>query len=305
MKEKKRPILVKCILNAQCSAQLKFKQHERWALNGLCVCVQPTAEAIMATKAKCMETHTGSDWNNTYTSHTVTYGANARLYLSTNASVCFYLSPEAFMLLIWQANQHSSSVTTQITIKTPPVSTDSTRKRYVEIVYIALPPALGRFLLCFRCFLLDSIRFLDSKGSVVLQQRWAASPPTAARRVPWLAGSHQSVASHWLAHSIDGSTGLSCCVCAFYYHGNHVFHVIIVCLPVLDTLLYVRIWRNMKPVLFMSQILPVLNVLRTIYIEKTYFNMKMCSEHTHKNNIQPSSSLYPHFSFQCFIYDEI
>lgn len=183
-------------------------------------------------KRNAWKNHTGSDWSNTYTSHTVTYVSTARLYSSANVSVCLYFSPEAFMLLIWQAYQHSCSVTSQITIKTPPVSADSTRKRYIEIVYIALPPALGRFLLFFRCFLLDSIRFQDSKGSVVLQQRWAASPPTAARRVPWLAGSHQSVASHWLARSIDGATGLSCCVCAFYYHGNHVFHVLIVCLPV-------------------------------------------------------------------------
>ncbi len=158
---------------------------------------------------------------------------NARLYSSAYALVCLYFSPEAFMLLIWQANQHSCSVTSQITIKTPPVSADSTLKRYKDCIYCVTLLLWVVFLLFFSLFFFSILSvFLDSKGSVVLQQRWAASPPTAARRVPWLAGSHQSVASHWLARSIDGTTGLSCCVCAFYYHGNHVFHVLTVCLPV-------------------------------------------------------------------------
>ncbi len=57
-------------------------------------------------------------------------------------------------------------------------------KAYRDSIY-RVTSRSGCFLLCFRCFLLDSVRFLDFKGSVVLQQqRWAASPPTAARRVP-------------------------------------------------------------------------------------------------------------------------
>lgn len=104
-------------------------------LNGLCVCVQPTAECIMAIKAKCMKNHTRNDLSTSYTSRTVTYVSNARLYSRTNVLACLYFSLAAFILLIWQAYQHSCSETSQITIKTPPMSADSIRKRYTESIY--------------------------------------------------------------------------------------------------------------------------------------------------------------------------
>lgn len=85
---------------------------------------------------------------------------NARLYSRAYALVCLYFSPEAFMLLIWQANQHSCSVTSQITIQTAPVSADSTLKRYKDCIY-RVTSCSGSF---FALFSLFSSRFYPFSG---------------------------------------------------------------------------------------------------------------------------------------------
>lgn len=88
------------------------------------------------------------------------YGINARLYLRATALVCSYFSLVAFMLLVWQAYQHSCSVASQITIKTHPLPAGSTRNHYINGIY-RFTSCSGSFLALFSLF---SSRFCPFSG---------------------------------------------------------------------------------------------------------------------------------------------